>query len=365
MIRLLEIVATLKRAGAERVAVTLATRLDRSSFDTSVVSLYAPFEGGFEPVLEQHSVPVTHLGKRRGFDPRLYPRLAAAIRRLRPDVIHTHSYILRYVLAAARLSSRAAIVHTVHNLARREVEPLGRAIHRLAFRLGVVPVAISDEIARSFRNCYGLPPAAVIPNGVDLSAPPAGREAWRAANGFAAGDLLIASVARLEEQKNPLLLIEAFARAAPAHPRARLLLAGQGSLEPQAREKAAAAGVAPRVHFLGVRQDVPGLLAASDLCALASSWEGSPVALMEALAAGLPAVATAVGGVPELVADGETGLLVPPGDSRRFAAALSRLLSDPSLRAAMGRAAARSAGRFDARNMIDGYAALFRKVAAG
>jgi glycosyltransferase involved in cell wall biosynthesis len=361
-IRVLEVLATLKRAGAERVAVNLARGLDPARFETALVSLYDPFPGGFEPMLEEAGVRTWHLGKHRNFDRRMWPRLARLIRHFQPDVVHTHSYALRYVVPVARPKS---IVHTVHNLAHKEVGTFGRLLNRLAYSRGVHPVAISGEVARSFRAVYGFEVAATVPNGIDLGACLArdARDAWRAAHGFETGDVLIVSVARLEPQKNPLALIDAFAGGLEGDARCHLLLAGAGSLQEAARQHAAARGVAGRVHFLGVCDDIAGLLAACDVFAMASEWEGRPLAVMEAMAAALPVVATRTGGVPELVEDGVDGILVSPGDSGRLAVAMASLAHDTGRRRAMGAAASAHAASFGLGAMIEGYAGLFERVA--
>jgi glycosyltransferase involved in cell wall biosynthesis len=352
VIRVLEVLATLKRAGAERTAVTLAAGLDRARFECEVVSLYDAFPGGFEPELAAAGIPVRYLGKRRGFDLRMYPRLARVMTAFCPHIVHTHSYVMRYVWPAAD----APVVHTVHNLAAREVDRIGRVLHRRALRRGARFVAIGEAVAGSFREMYGAEPAAVIPNGADLAAPRVDRATWRSANGFAADDVLIASVARLDPQKNPLLLVDAL----PHDPRCHLLLAGDGALADDVRRR----GV-ERVHLLGVRSDIPELLHASDLFALASDFEGLPVAVIEAMAAGLPVVSTSVGGVPELVEQDRTGLLVPPRDGAALSRALAALASDAQLRTAMGARAVERAREFGARRMVDSYAALFEGVARG
>jgi glycosyltransferase involved in cell wall biosynthesis len=205
---------------------------------------------------------------------------------------------------------------------------------------------VSAEVARSFREVYGFEPK-VIPNGIDTAAfdRPGARQRWRQAHGFKDADRIVVSVARLDPQKNPLGLIEAFSRVPDAH----LVLAGAGTLgmEPP-----------PRVHVLGVVEDVPELLAAADAFALASDWEGHPVSVMEAMAAGLPVAATAVGGVPEVVEHGVTGLLVPGGDMRALGDAIGAVLDAPG----MGEAGRRRAAGFDIARMVDAYAALFRGV---
>jgi glycosyltransferase involved in cell wall biosynthesis len=351
----------LRRAGAEQVAVSLACGLDRVRFETAVVSLYDPFPGGFEAVLDECGATVWHLGKRRGFDPRMWGRLAQVARRFRPHVLHTHSYAMRYVPPA----HYRKVVHTVHNLAEREVDGIGRAIHRLAFRAGAAPVAISDAVARSFTRLYGREPTGIIPNGVDVGRGfrPEARAAWRSRHGFGLGDYLVVSVARLEAQKNPLHLIGAFAEGLREVPAAHLLMAGEGALLEPARQLANQAGVAARVHFLGLREDVAELLSACDLFALGSDWEGAPMAVLEAMAAHLPVVATAVGGVPDLVEDAVTGILVPARDRSALGRAMAALERDGERRQRMGAAAAHRAQRFDRTSMIDAYAELFEQRA--
>ncbi|MCE5306582.1 MAG: glycosyltransferase [Acidobacteriales bacterium] len=367
MIAVLEVLASLRRAGAERVAVSLACGLERTRFKPAVVSLYDAFPGGFEAELEAHGVPVFHLGKRRGFDPRMWTRLARVIREVRPSIIHTHSYVLRYVMPAWMLARRGRVVHTVHNLAGREVELAGRMVHRVAFRAGAVPVAISDEVARSFRETYGRDPGAVIYNGTEVENgfQPGARDSWRRAQGFRSADLLIVSLARFEAQKNPQGLIRAFARALPRLPSGYLVMAGEGTLLTECRELASSLGISERIRFLGLCQDVAELLSACDIFALASDWEGVPVAVIEAMAAGLPVVATAVGGVSELVEEGVTGVLAPPRDVEAVSKAIVELASNPERLRQMSVQARKRAHRFDSAVMIESYARLFERLCGG
>ncbi|HYO83500.1 MAG TPA: glycosyltransferase, partial [Bryobacteraceae bacterium] len=288
MIRVLEVLATLKRAGAENLVASLVSRFDRSRFECQVVTLFNATEGDLAPEVEASGVRVLRLGKRPGFDPRMYPRLRAVIKAFRPHIIHTHSYVMRYTWPVTTCRG----VHTVHNLADKEVDRIGRWVHDRAFTRGVQAIAVSGVVARSFGGIYKfLPP--VIRNGVDVDRfrrrPDVGAE-WRMRHGFAPEDKLIVSVARLEPQKNPMRLVQALPVGC------RLLLVGDGSLRP------ALEGL-ERVHLLGTQTNVTEILWAADAFALASDYEGHPIALMEAMAAGLPVVATPVGGVPEIVDD--------------------------------------------------------------
>ncbi|MBA3974262.1 MAG: hypothetical protein C0504_08615 [Candidatus Solibacter sp.] len=363
-IRLLEVLATLKRAGAERMAVSLARRLDPARFETAVVSLFDAFPGGFEPELESAGIPVWHLGKRPGLDLRTIPRLRRVFNDFRPGIIHTHSYVLRYTLPASFGLPAKTMVHTVHNLAARESAFAGRLIHRLAFRRRVATVAVGDAVARSYRQLYGAEPSAVIRNGIDAPdlPPPADRARWRATHGFTENGFLIVSAARLDPQKNPLGLIAAFARAFSGQPHAHLLLAGDGSLRDSCLKLVQELGLAARVHLLGTQTAITELLAASDLFALASDWEGTPLAVIEAMAAGLPVVATAAGGVPELVVDGLTALLAPVGDMDSFATQLARLGRDARLREMMGQAGRLRSAEFGVDAMAAAYASLFERL---
>lgn len=359
-IRVLEVLATLKPAGAERMVLTLSSALNRARFEPFVVSLYDPFDGGLDCDFQSAGVHPMYLGKRPGLDLRIFSRLAGTIRSVQPHIIHTHSYVMRYAVPARWLArSRAREVHTVHNLAAREVDRAGALIHRHAFRRGVVPVAVGAEVARSFEQQYGFAPE-LIPNGIDLSRymRPGVRERWRAEHGFATSDLLVISVARLDEQKNPLLLLEAFADAAT--PRAHLLYVGGGALADRVR-----ASAPERVHLLGARRDVPDILVAADVFALASDWEGYPLAVLEAMAAGLPVCATAVGGVPEAVEHGVSGLLSPAGDASGLAANLRAMLTDEPLRARLGKAAAAASAGFSATTMVGRYESLFERLVQG
>jgi len=223
---------------------------------------------------------------------------------------------------------------------------------------------VGHAIARSFHRVYGFEVAATIPNGVGLSfyRRPGAREAWRSAHGFHGDDVLIVSVARLDPQKDPLGLIQAFAHGLGRDSRCHLLLAGSGYLENAARACAERCGVSGRVHLLGVCSDVPDLLSAADFFALASRWEGSPLAVMEAMAARLPVVATAVGEVPELVATGVSGLLVPPGSIEMMGEALASLAHDGERRRAMGEAAGVRAAGFGVEAMVQAYEDLFERM---
>jgi glycosyltransferase involved in cell wall biosynthesis len=342
--------------------------MDKDRFEVVLASLYDAPPQGLEPVLDQTEIPVYHLGKRPGFDPRILWRLDRLLAAFRPSVVHTHLGALHYALAPALWRHVPVLVHTIHNVARKEGRGFFRIPRHLAFRLGVVPVAIGQEVARTIAATYRRPDVDIVRNGIPvhaIAAASASRDAMRARVGLAPDMVLFFNVGRLCEQKDHATLIEAFAAGAARDPRARLFLAGDGELREPLQVLARTLGVEGRVRFLGMREDVPDLLAAADIFVLSSRWEGSPLAVMEAMTAGKPVVATAVGDVPELVDHLVNGFLAPPGDIERLADAMYKLAGDPELRRQMAcQAARKAASHFDAGSMVRGYEGLYGKLLA-
>jgi glycosyltransferase involved in cell wall biosynthesis len=367
-LRVLQVLPSFSPGGAERMAVHLARALDPGRFQVEFASFYDPVWSDLETSVAAAGLRLTHHGKRLGFDPRVFPRLALRVLGLRPDVIHTHLHVLPYVFPVARaLGIRC--VHTVHSLAEKEALAALRGLYWSAFRLGVVPVAISPRIAASTCLRYSLPGVTLIPNGIPLqeySSPEPGRDEWRRRAGFSPQDLLVTCVANFTPAKNHAGLLQALHELAAQVPGVCLLLVGEGELRPQVEADALRLGLHERVRFLGFRTDIPAVLAASDVFALASEWEGHPLAVLEACAAGLPVAGTAVGGLPDIVEHERSGLLVPAGDTRALAGALERLLTDAGLRKALGRRASEiAAAHFGSETMAVAYGELYQAVAKG
>jgi glycosyltransferase involved in cell wall biosynthesis len=317
--------------------------------------------------LSAAAIPVTFLGKRLGFDPRMMRAIRHIIRTHRPDVVHTHRAVLQYALPAL-LESGAPVIHTVHNIALQEVPRIARVAHRVAFSCGVTPVAIGEMVARSFKDVYRREPAAIIPNGINTAGferPASAGARWRSQEGLGKEAVVCATVARFAAQKNLHVLVEAFKVVAAIEPKAVLVLAGDGPERDSLEQSCVSLRRTGRVRFLGRRSDVPDLLAASDVFVLSSKWEGNPLSVMEAMAAGLPVLSTAVGGVPELIQDGVTGRLIAEGSTSALADAILAMTLDRSQRIAMGHAARqRARALFDKRAMANGYAAIYDQQAA-
>lgn len=365
-IKVMQIVPMIGPGGAERVAVDLVSGLDRQRFEVAVISIWRRIGCELERALDNCKVRVEYLGKGWGFDGRTYHRLHRVLKEYRPDIVHTHLQVLRYALPSLLLLKHMSSLHTVHNLAEREIEPRARCIQRYALNHGVVPVAVSEEVAHSLKQLYAIQRCRIIPNGIPtnrFSRPRTTRSEWRAKEDFRDDQILFVCVARFAAQKNHALLLKAFAQGPASDPNAHLVLVGEGDLQEQLEEQAKNLGLSGKVHFLGLRSDVSDVLNAMDVFVLTSDWEGNPLSVMEAMASGLPVVSTAVGGVPNLLANGKEGFLERPGDARGLAKSMAFLLSSPETRRSMGAAAARRAKEtFDVSRMVQAYEQLYENL---
>lgn len=297
---------------------------------------------------------------------------------LRPAVIHTHLFkadVAGAALAGRRRRGRAVLVSTKHNQDRylagaTLAAATWRTLARRAAKRADAVIAISRGVASFFRETLGdtVGDMPVIPYGLPAPRAVGAGEAasFRAQCGVPPGASLVLLVGRLDTQKDPVTAIRAMAEVVATRD-ARLVLLGRGPLETELRNVAAATLGANAV-FAGFAADPAPAFAAADLVVLSSKWEGLGLVLVEAAQHGRAVVATDVGGVPEVVVDGTTGLLAPPGDPAAFGAAISRLLADDGLRARMGEAArAHAATRFSvaryAKDVGDVYERLLRSRA--
>jgi glycosyltransferase involved in cell wall biosynthesis len=365
-IKVLHIVPILSPGGAERVAVHIVRGLNRNRYEAVVVALGRRMECDLDRLIEEDGIEVQYLGKPPGFDYRMYFRLHRVLKDCRPDIIHTHIQVLRYALPSMLSLKCASLLHTVHNLAEREIEPGARWIQGYAFHNGVVPVAVAKEVARSVKRLYGIQRCQVISNGIPAeyyARPKTPRSEWRAREGFRDDDVLFVCVARFAPQKNHEMLLKAFAEGPASDPNAHLILVGEGVLQERLEDQAKNLGLARRIHFLGLRTDIPDVLGATDVFVLSSDYEGSPLSVMEAMASGRPIVSTAVGGVPDLFENGKEGLIVQPGDVQGLSNAMAYLLGNREARVSLGTAAARRAREnYDASMMVRAYEELYEDL---
>jgi glycosyltransferase involved in cell wall biosynthesis len=346
------VIKGLGRGGAEQLLASGVPYLDRQRYRYRFAYLL-PWKDSLVAELEAAGLPVHCLdGGGAGW----VGRLRALLRRERIRLVHVHSPV---AAAGARLVAGRGVrvVYTEHNVWSR--------YHRAtwAANLATFPrndhvFAVSDMVRASVRypgplRLLPMPPVETLHHGLDpATAGGFQADGVRAELGIPQDAPVVGSVANFKAAKDHATLLRAAALLRQAVPELRLLLVGQGPLEAETRRLAAELGLQGAVVFAGFRTDARRLAAAFDVFALSSTYEGLPIALIEAMALGRPAVVTRVGGTPEVVSDGAQGLLVPPRDPAALAAALLRLLGDPGLRASMGAAARSRALEFDIRKAV-------------
>jgi sugar transferase (PEP-CTERM/EpsH1 system associated) len=358
---------SLQVGGTENGVVNLARALD-GGFRQSVLAVTA---GGPLAARLPPEVAVHVLGKRPGLDLRAVGRLAGLLRRLGPDIVHSRNWGALDAVVAARLARVPVVIHGEHG--REAADPRGLDARRNRIRRLLSPlvtrfVAVSRDLGRWLVDTVGIPrdKVTVICNGVDTERFAEGdRASARRLLGLPLDTVAIGTVGRLDPVKDQLGLLEAFGALPPEVPMA-LVVVGEGPCRGALAERAACPDVTGRVHLLGERRDVPALLAGLDVFALPSIAEGISNTVLEAMATGLPVVATRVGGNPEMVEDGVTGALVPAGDRPALARALAAYVADPHLRQLHGKAGRqRVVEAWSLPAMAARYAALYRETLAG
>ena len=361
-VRVVHLLSGCRMGGLERVALEIVERL-RAVFEFRLVTFDDP-QGPLRAGFDAAGVPVTFLRRRPGVDLAYPVRLARWLRRENVDLIHAHNgTALFYGALAARLARRPRLVFTAHDHTVPQVR--SRPLQHLLGRTTACAVAVSELGRRELLGVTGFDPDRVIVvhngvhNGVHNSLHAGARperSAARVALGVPTDAEVAGTVARLHPEKNVPGLVRAFSLLAAARPRAHLLIAGDGPVRAARRALAEDAGLQSRVHLLGERSDVGRILAALDVFVLASEREGLPLAVLEAMGAGLPVVAT----------DGVTGRLVRPGDAEALASSVADLLSDADRARELGRRGREVflAG-FTADRMAAAYGRVYRDVLEG
>jgi len=353
----------LSRGGAESLALLGARHRDRERFDHSLAYVH-PAHGELVDEVGAEGVPVSCLGGGRLWDVRWMWRLRQAMRSV--DVVHTHSPVpsvaARITSRTLPLGERPKLVTTEHNVWDSH-HRFTRFAEKVTFGMDDAHLAVSDAVRRS------LPPARrsqveVLVQGVDLPAvrSAADRERVRRDLGVADHQVLVGTVANLRRQKGYPDLLRAAATVIGAVPAARFVAIGQGPQEDEIAALHRSLGLGERFALLGYRADAVRLMSGFDIFCMASHHEGLPVALMEALALGLPVVVTSAGGNAELVTDGDEGRLVEPGRPDDLAGALVALATDDTARKAH---AQRSHDRGDTLSILDSvrrHEALYREL---
>jgi len=361
--KVLQITHDLAIGGLQQVIVNLCRTIDRSKFDVSVLCLRAL--GEFVPEVEKLGVEVTLLPQKEGgADYFSFLKVARYLKATRPDVIHTHNTqpFIDGTMGAV-MSGVKTVIHTDHarNFPDKQRYMFAEwLMSQYAYKIVGVSEHTADNLA-SYEK-ISRKKIVVIPNGIDGEKfqAPFNREAKKEELGLLSSGPIIGLGVRLSEQKGITYLLKAMPALVAEFPSIMLVVAGSGPLLPPLRNEAEQLGVARNVLFLGPRLDLHEIIRLFDVYVLPSLWEGLPMVLLEAMAAGVPIVATAVGGVATAVRHGENGFLVAPQDTVELTACIVRLLQDSNLRGEFGDSALRIfSQQFSANIMTAAYEKLY------
>jgi glycosyltransferase involved in cell wall biosynthesis len=364
-------ITELEPGGAERCLVELATRLDRRQFEPVVYCLGprpAGNPGSLVDKLESAHISVHCFDARRLA---ALPTLLSSLRRrMKQDAPHiVQTFLFHANVLGALAARRAGVKRVVTGIRVAEKRATWHLVlARWGDRWVDRHVCVSRSV-RDFSSARGRLPIdklVVIPNGVDVARFAGAKPASPASLGRTGNRRLIACVGRLDEQKGVAWLLEAMPRVFAEVPGLELALVGEGPLRGRLESLAAQLGIADRVLFAGYRDNVPEILAASELVVLASRWEGMPNAVLEAMASGRPVVATDVAGVREALGEAADGQIVPPDDPREFARKVTAILGDNELASRLGQANQQRARQyFSLSAMVEAYERLYAALLSG
>jgi glycosyltransferase involved in cell wall biosynthesis len=346
--------------GAEKLISEGARHWDRSHFDYRV-GYVLPWKNQLVGELETLGIPVHCLGTRRGLTPIVAWRLRRLIRDSRAALVHAH---LPTAGILARVVSSVPVIYTEHNLAH-SYRWATRVANRLTYRRNRAVTAVSEAVAAAVAG-YAGPEVEVVPNGVAVDVDSEAASRARDELGLGPGDPLVVHVGNIRPGKGHDLLVEATATLVEHRPEVMVVSIGgekyPGRLD-RLRRAAGVRGLDGKLRFLGRRPDALAFMAAADVYVSPAEIEGLPVTILEAMALGRPVVATAAGGVPSVVKDEETGLLVEPSNPSMFAHAIERLLADRSLASGLAEAGTSLVARdYGLEPMIRAFEDIYRRV---
>lgn len=360
-VRALHILPSVSGYGAERIIVELLKHLSTPAIDVALLTIYEP---PADTALPFRVITAGRKGRRDRF---FIWRMVREIRRYKPDIVHTHTHVGKYWgRVAALLAGVTNIVHTEHNPCDFRRTPFERAADWLLHRATARVVTFFREQGTALMDFESLPAhkLVIIPNGLTLSGAGTDRAAARRKLGIEHNHFAIMTIGRMEYQKNHILALRAFAEL-PEQTRRRTLLffVGSGEQEVVLLGVAHALDIADRVRFLGYRTDVPAIVAGADLVLMTSWFEGMPIALLEAMTAGVPVLSTPWMGARDMLADGRFGMIAPSFEPARVAAEIQRAMTHPTLRRELAERAQRHVtDTYDMGRMVDRHREVYLEL---
>jgi len=368
--KVLHVIDSFDLGGAQTFLLDLVRHHDPAGFMAEVAAMHG--HGVFEPAFREAGI-VTHSLSPTKMPPYYVPNFLRLMHRGQYDILHFHLFGANLCAKPLAIAAghRAIIVHDQCNDASRDQSPFLLAADALANRGASRIIAVSESVRRYLLDREDLADSKVemVSNGIDtekfVPASEEERQGARASLGLPEGSFVIGGVGRLVSQKNFAFFLEVAASIAPRYPCVIFVIAGSGPLESALREQAHRREISERVRFLGHVTDRTSLYHAMDALLMPSDFEGTPMALLEAMTSGLPVVASSVDGIAEVCTQGEDALLVPCRDLLGFVTAMEQVITRPELRACLARNARRTIlTRYEIRNLVRRIEAIYEAVLA-
>ena len=353
--KIVQIMPEFGLAGAEVMCENLIYELIKLGHKVTVVSMYN-YHSVITERLEREGVEIRYLNKKPGLDLSIVAKISRILREIRPDVVHTHLYCAKYAIPASIVARVKHRVHTVHNIAEKENEALARKLNKFFFaHCKVIPVALSELIRYSIVKEYRIEKdnVPVIYNGINLS------KCMCKDDYSIKGSFKILHIGRFSEQKNHIGLLNAFKQFHDKCSDSELWLVGDGEKRSEIEMFVNENGLDSSVKFFGLRNDVYDILHDADVFTLPSNYEGIPMTLIEAMGTGLPIVATAVGGIPDMLTNDVNALLVD-NKTDAIANAFEQYFLSEDMRKTHGKSARTRSTAFSAITMASQYERVYK-----
>lgn len=351
MKNVLQVMPEFGLAGAETMCESLCYQLQKSGKYNVIVASLFDFHSPITERMEKSGLKIIYLNKKPGIDISIIHKLYKVMKEYNIDIVHTHRYVMQYAIPAAIMAGVKVRIHTVHNIATKEVDGYRRILAHFFFKhCSVIPVSISPLIQESVVKEYNITKeqTPVIYNGSDLNKCLIKTD-YRDSKPFT-----IVHIGRFNPQKNHSVIIDAAQKLKEEGLKFVIKLIGGAGNEEQRKQEVKQKGLDNEINFCGLQGNVFPFLQSADCFILPSLYEGMPVTLVEAMGCGLPIIASSVGGVPDMIESGKTGLLIKP-NAEELTSAIKRLIKNEKLRESLGKNALTKSKDFSVERMFNGY----------
>lgn len=353
--RIVQVIPVFGFGGAETMCANLSIELAKLGNTVKVISLYDE-ETPITDYLKNNNIDIVFLNKHKGLQLSIVKQLIDCFKDFKPDVVHTHLYAAKYAQLAAIALGVKAKIHTIHNVASHSDGKANQMVNRLLFSVfNVSPVALSSDVKKTVVDFYGLEPnkVPVVLNGVPV-------EKCKPVDCYKEKAVNIIHVGRFSEQKNHKGLIRGFIEAHSIDSDLQLFLYGEGELQEEIKKAVEDANAEDCIHFCGTTDDIYSVMHTADMFVLPSLWEGIPMTMIEAMGTGLPIIASNVGGIPNMINNGEDGIIIDL-KSDDIANEIISLANDKDLRIKLGTNALKHSADYSSGKMAENYLSIYEK----